>query len=122
MWESSVDSALRNFFRVLDFRRGMALESQQSIIAHHAAAVVSDLDELLAAGFNLNPDAGCARIERIFDQLLGHRSRTLHHFAGGDLVGNVFGKNVNSAHEGCVESVSQIKGWGSKARTGESRQ
>src|SRR5580700_7519908 len=78
----------------------MALESQQSIIAHHAAAVVSDLDELLAAGFNLNPDAGCARIERIFEQLLGHRSRTLHHFAGGDLVGNAFGKNVDSAHEG----------------------
>ena len=76
----------------------MALEGQQGVVAHHAAAVVGDLDELLAAGLDLDLDAGGAGIERIFEQFLDHRSRPLHHFAGGDLVGNVFRKNVDSAH------------------------
>ena len=31
----------------------MALEGQHGVVAHHAAAVVSDLDELLAAGLTL---------------------------------------------------------------------
>jgi hypothetical protein len=27
-------------------------------------------------------------VQRVFEQFLHHRSRTLHHLAGGDLVGN----------------------------------
>ena len=96
----SQSSHAEQVFRIPDLRRGVALEGEQGIVAHHAAAVVGDLDQLLAASLNLNADAGGAGVERIFQQLLGHRSRTLHHFAGGDLVGNVFGKDVDSAHEG----------------------
>ena len=76
----------------------MTLEGQQGVVAHHAAAVVGDLNQLFAAGFNLDSDAGGAGIERIFQQFLHYRRGTLHDFAGGDLVGNVFGKNVDSAH------------------------
>ncbi len=87
----------------------MAFEGQQRVVAHHAAAVVGDLDELLAPGLNLDLNAGGAGIERIFEQLLGHRSRTLHHFAGGDLVGNVFRKNVDSAHGSASLMRSQCR-------------
>jgi hypothetical protein len=76
----------------------MALESQKGIVAHHAAAIVGDLDQLLAARFHLHPDARCARIQRILQQLLQHRRRTLHHLARGDLVGNMLGKYVDSPH------------------------
>ena len=88
----------------------MPFKRQQSIVADHAATVVGDLNQLLAARLDLNSDAGGTGVQRVLQQFLDHRSRALHHFAGGDLVGNSFGKNVDSAH---VESdscqVSQMK-------------
>ena len=99
-------------FGILDFRGGVALEGQQGVVAHHAAAVVGDLDELLAAGFDLDPDAGGAGVERVLEQFLDHRSRALHHFAGGDLVGNGFGENVDAAH-----GISRRSSARSSART-----
>ena len=76
----------------------MALESQHGIVAHHAAAVIGDLDQLLSACLDLNANARCARIQRVLQQLLHHRRRTLDHLAGSNLVGNSLGKNVNLAH------------------------
>jgi len=70
----------------------MALESQQRIVAYHATAVVGDLDQLFATGFNLNPMRVCARHRANSEHFLGHRSRALYHFAGSDLVSDVFGK------------------------------
>ena len=46
-------------FSVPDFGGGVTLEGQQSIVAHHAAAVIGDLDELFSASLNLNANAGC---------------------------------------------------------------
>src|SRR5438270_10178840 len=85
----------------------MALESQQSVVPDHAATVVSDLNEFFSTGFDLNFDAGGTGVERIFQQFLDDRSRTLHHFAGGDFVGNVFGKNVDFAHGEAAGSNGQ---------------
>ena len=76
----------------------MALEGQEGIIAHHAAAVIGDLDQLLAAGLHLHADATRPRIQRILEQFLYHRRRTLDDFACGDLVDDLLGKNVNLAH------------------------
>ena len=59
-------------FRVLNLRCGMPLEGQQRVIAHHAAAVVGDLDQLLAAALYLYANAGRAGVERILQQLLEH--------------------------------------------------
>ena len=80
----------------------MPLEGQHGIVAHHAAAVVGDLDEFLSACFHADLDARGAGIERVLQHLLDHGSRPLHHLAGGDLVGNGFGENVDAAHEAGV--------------------
>ncbi len=45
---------------------GVALEGEQRVVAHHAAAIVDDADELAAAAFDFDPDAGGAGIERSF--------------------------------------------------------
>ena len=76
----------------------MTLEGQQSVVAYHATTVVGDLDEFFAAGFDLNSNSGGTCIQRIFQQFLYYRSRTFHHFAGGDLVGNLLGKYVDTPH------------------------
>ena len=64
----------------------MALEGQQRVVAHHAAAVIGHLDKLLAARFHLHADPRRSRIQRVLQQLLQHRRRTLHHLARGDLL------------------------------------
>ena len=78
----------------------MTLKRQHGIVAHHAAAVVRDLDEFLSACFHADLDASGRGIEGILQHLLDDGSRALHHLSGGDLVGNGFGKNVDAAHEG----------------------
>ena len=82
----------------LDFRSRMPLECQHGIVAHHAAAIVDDLDQLLPARFDVDANAAGARIQRVLQQLLHHRCRTLHHLARGDLVGNAFRQYVNLPH------------------------
>src|SRR6476659_3609906 len=73
-------------------RATVAFEGQQRIVTHHAAAVVSNLDQLLAARFHLHADTRCASIKRILQQLLQYRRRTLNQLARGDLVSNMLGK------------------------------
>ena len=41
----------------------MAFKGEQRVIAHHAAAVIDNADELAAAGFDLDPDARGAGVE-----------------------------------------------------------
>ena len=77
----------------------MALESQHSVVAHHATAIVCHLDQLLAASFDVYSNALCTCVERVLQQFLHYRGRALHHFAGGDLVGDVVGENVDAAHK-----------------------
>ena len=84
---------------------GVALEGQQGVVAQHAAAVVGDADQAAAAGFDLDAQLGGAGVERIFEQLLDHRSGALHHFTGGDLVGDLVGQDADAAHE---ESYSSL--------------
>jgi len=50
------------------------------------------------ARFHADLDAGRARVERVLQHLLDHGGRALHHLAGGDLVGNGFGEDVDAAH------------------------
>ena len=84
----------------------MTLESQHGIVAHHAASVIGDLDDLLAARFDVNTNARGSGVQGVFEQLFHHRSRTLHHFARSNLIGNAFGEDVNLAHWKSV-----ISGW-----------
>ena len=68
----------------------MAFEGQHGVVAHHAAAVVGNLNQFLSAGLDMDADARGAGVERIFKQFFYHRGRALHHFAGGDLVSHAF--------------------------------
>ena len=96
----------QQILRLLEFRRGMPLEREHGIVAHHAASVVRDLNKLLPARLNRNLDAGRARVERVLEQFLYHRRRTLHHLAGGDFIGDLLRKYVNAAHR--IESSAQL--------------
>ena len=44
-----------------ELRGGVALKGEQGVVADHAVAVVGDADELAAAGFDLDADAGRCR-------------------------------------------------------------
>ncbi len=77
---------------------GVAFKGKHGVVAAHAVAVVGDADELSATGLDFNADAGCTGIEGVLEQLLDHRRGTIHHFAGGDLVGNLVGEDADAAH------------------------
>ena len=81
-----------------EFRSGVALEGQQGVVAHHAAAVVGDPQQTPAAGLDLDADVGGAGVEGVFEKLLDYRGGALDDFAGGDLIGDLVGENSNAAH------------------------
>jgi hypothetical protein len=51
------------------------------------------------ARLDLDPDTLGARVQGVFQQFLHHGSRPVNHFAGGDLVGDLVGKNADAAHK-----------------------
>ena len=78
---------------------GVALEGEQGIVAQHAAAIVDDADQAPPAGFHFHAHFRRARVERVLKQFLDDGSGPLDHFAGGDFVGDLVGKNADAAHE-----------------------
>ena len=80
----------------------MAFKGQQRIIAHHAAAVVDNADQLASAAFHLDANSRRACIQRVLQQLLYHRRRPFHHLARGDLVRDLIGKNMYPPHPSIV--------------------
>ena len=88
----------------------MALEGQQGVVAQHAAAIVGDANETAAAGFHFDANLRRARVERVFEQFLDHRSGTLHHLAGGDLVGDLVGQNAYAAHAAHYSPAPLLRG------------
>ena len=85
----------KQVFGAADFAGGVALQAHAGIGGAHAGAVVDYLHQLLAGLFHNELHLGGAGIDGIFQQLLHHRGGALHHFAGRNLVGEVFGKQVN---------------------------
>ena len=69
----------------------MALDRQARILRVHALAVVLDANQLLAAELDGDGEAPRAGVDRVLDQLLDDRGRTLDDLAGGNLVGEVGG-------------------------------
>ena len=78
---------------------GVALKGEECVVAHHAVAVVGDADELAAAGFDVDADAGGAGVEGVFEELLDYGSGTFDDLAGGDLIGDLVGEDVNATHQ-----------------------
>ena len=69
------------------------------------SAVVGHANEAASAGLDFHGDARGLGIERVFDQFLHDAGGAFHHFAGGDLVGDVFGKQADAVHETATFSV-----------------
>jgi hypothetical protein len=88
----------REVLGALDFAGGVAFEAEQRVVAAHARPVVGHAHEAAAAGLDFDGDARRLRIERVFDQFLHDAGGALDHFAGGDLVGNLFGKQADAVH------------------------
>ena len=62
----------------------MGLEAHDGVVAVHAAAVVGDLYEPLAALLRRDADARRACVNGILDEFLDDGCGTLHDFTGGD--------------------------------------
>ena len=73
-------------FRPANLAGGVALESQQRVIAPHAFPVVEHANPPAPARIHLDLYAACPGVERIFQQFLHHRRRPLDHLTGGNLV------------------------------------
>ena len=77
----------------------MSLESEEGVVAEHAAAIVDDADKAASTGFDFHADVGRAGVERILEELLDYRSGPFHYFSGGDFVSDLVGENANAAQE-----------------------
>ena len=64
----------------------MALDRQDQLFRGHAAAIVGDRDQPLAAVPQGDVDARGAGVNRVLDQFLDRRRRPLDDFAGGNAV------------------------------------
>ncbi len=103
-----------------DLAGGVAAEGQGQIVAMDAAAVVAHADEAHPALPHLDVDAARPGVEAVFHQLFDDRRRPLHHFAGGDLIGEDGGQELNTCggHERRPASETKMPGI-IKAKRGE---
>ena len=62
----------------------MPRQRQRQVIRRHAAAIVADPDQRLAALGDGDLDPGGTGIQRVLDQFLDRRGRALDHLAGRD--------------------------------------
>ena len=81
-----------------DLARRMTLDRKPRVLRIHPLAVVFDPQQFLPAELDRHRDPRRAGVERVLDQLLDHRGRTLDDFAGGDLIGEVERKAMNPCH------------------------
>ena len=88
--------------RSLDFAGGVSFQAKQRVVPAHPHAVVRDANQAAAASLDFHRDAARLRVERVFDQFLDHTGGALDHFAGGDLVGDLFGQQANAVHAALI--------------------
>ncbi|EHL07317.1 hypothetical protein HMPREF0322_02076 [Desulfitobacterium hafniense DP7] len=73
----------------------MTDNGQGQIRGGYALAVILDPDPFHPASLNDHFDLSSLGIQSVFNQLLNHGNRALHHFAGGDLIGGLYIKDVD---------------------------
>ena len=73
-------------------------EGHPGVLRGHAAAVIRDPDAGGAPVLYGDGDVPCPGIKGIFHQFLDHRSRALHHLAGGDHVRHMGGEDIDNRH------------------------
>ena len=67
-------------------RGRVALDRELEVLRGHAGAVVDDADEPASAALDRDLDRAGAGVDRVLDQFLHRRRRTLDHLAGRDAV------------------------------------
>ena len=77
----------------------MAFEAHEGVVSAHADAVVGHPDEAATAGGDFDGDAGGLGVDGILDEFLHDRRGTFDDLAGGDLVGDVVGKQMDPVHD-----------------------
>ena len=77
---------------------GVPLQRQPGVLRPHPRAVVRHADEAEAALLRLDGDGPGARVERVLHQLLHDRGGPLHDLAGGDLVDEPGGQDLDARH------------------------
>ena len=88
----------RQILRLAELGGSVAQKRGAGILGSHAAAVVRDPHESHAAVPDLDGHLGGAGIHGVFQQLLDYGGGALHHFTGGDQVGNMGGKLNDFRH------------------------
>ena len=71
-----------------DLAGRMTLEAQECLFWRHPLAIIFDDREGFATAGEIHDHPRRPGIQRVLEELLNDRGGTLHHFAGGDLVGD----------------------------------
>ena len=85
-----------------DLARRVAHESERQLVRRDAVAVVFDLDAAHAAFVERDADHARAGVDAVLHQLLQHRGRALHHFAGRDLAHEKLRQHADGAHPASI--------------------
>jgi hypothetical protein len=85
-----------------DLAGGVALEGQRQLVLGDAAAVVGHPDAPHAALLELHLDGRRAGVHGVLEHFLEHRGGPLDDLAGGDLVDEVVGEEVDG-HGGFLD-------------------
>ena len=83
----------------------MSLKGEYSIFFRHALAIIGHSNQLLAASFYIDADFSCAGIERILNDFLYDRYRTLDDFACGNFINNSIRQNLDDTHT--IKTIAQ---------------
>jgi len=71
-----------------DLARGMAVEGHPRVDGRHAAAVVHDLNQLLASVAVIDLHGAGPGVDGVLHHLLDHRRGPVHDLSGSDLIGD----------------------------------
>ena len=89
-----------------DLAGGVPAQRQGQVIQSDSLAVVPDPQQLDTALLGLDLDTVGTGVQAILDQLLGHRSRPLHHLPRRNLVDELGGKLPDAVGHGAMEAKS----------------
>ena len=84
--------------RLFNFAGGVADEGRWDILGINSGAVIADLDQLYAAGLDAYGNLRCTGVDGVFQKLLDHRCRTLHHLTGGNQLRSMLIQNMDDCH------------------------
>ena len=76
---------------LFQFGGGVSFKAKSRILCRHTFSVVVDLNERLAGILDEDVYLCSVCVDGVFHQLFHHRRGLLHHFAGSNLIGYMFG-------------------------------